>query len=98
MDYLSRTGASSAFKSSGGHELILLGNIEAPPPTTYDLVSVRTTPCAGRRARQQMVSRAQVVTLATGLGAVCQLLMHSLYNATATSWRKWLALYTLRQH
>ncbi|KAG2494537.1 hypothetical protein HYH03_007304 [Edaphochlamys debaryana] len=39
LDYLSRPGAGavSAFKNSVGHELILLGNMEAPPSTSYDL-------------------------------------------------------------
>ncbi|PNW74694.1 hypothetical protein CHLRE_12g486700v5 [Chlamydomonas reinhardtii] len=37
VDYLSRPGASSAFKSSGGHELILAGNLEAPASTSYEL-------------------------------------------------------------
>ncbi|GFR46463.1 hypothetical protein Agub_g8039 [Astrephomene gubernaculifera] len=37
VDYTSRPGASSAFKATGGHELILAGNLEAPPPTSYDL-------------------------------------------------------------
>ncbi|KXZ49913.1 hypothetical protein GPECTOR_19g364 [Gonium pectorale] len=36
VDYLSRPGASSAFRG-GGHELITCGNMEAPPSTSYDL-------------------------------------------------------------
>ncbi|GIL70734.1 hypothetical protein Vretimale_3833 [Volvox reticuliferus] len=37
VDYLSKPGATSAFKNSTGHELILLGNLEAPASTSYDL-------------------------------------------------------------
>ncbi|EFJ50734.1 hypothetical protein VOLCADRAFT_120594 [Volvox carteri f. nagariensis] len=37
VDYTSRPGATSAFKNSTGHELILSGNLEAPASTSYEL-------------------------------------------------------------
>ncbi|GLC44163.1 hypothetical protein PLESTB_000901300 [Pleodorina starrii] len=37
VDYLSRPGATSAFKNSTGHELILAGNLETPVSTSYDV-------------------------------------------------------------
>lgn len=38
LDYLSKPGATSAFKA-GPHQLIMSGNLDAPPPTAYTMVS-----------------------------------------------------------